>query len=339
MSLERQKRLSKVSRTKLLRLAPPVVCLAVLLVVPPFLSTYVRSLLAESLIFAILAMSLDIVMGYTGLISLGHAAYFGVAGYVIGALTLHFDISNFWLSAPLAVLIAGLAAAILGPIALRVSGLYFLLITFAIGQLLYSVAFNTGWLKTPGSEVITGILKPDMGIPGFTWDSNYFYYFVFIAFIVCLFLIRRIVNSPFGHALQGIRECEPRMRSMGYNTWLYKYIAFVFGGIFAGVAGVLFVYYNGMTVPSFLDVSTSALVMLMVIIGGTGTLYGPCIGAVVMIFLQFGASVYTTERWPLILGGAFVAAILWLRGGIIVHLSRLWNKVAYGSVKNGSVKS
>ena len=124
------------------------------------------------------------------------------------------------------------------------------------------------------------------------------------------------------------------MRSLGYNTWLYKYLAFIIGGAFAGIAGMLSAYYKGMILAGDLGVTTSALAMLMVILGGIGTLYGPCLGAIVIVFVEFFASSYTPERWPIILGGAFVATILWLRGGIAVHMNRLWRKVLYGSIKS-----
>jgi branched-chain amino acid transport system permease protein len=315
------------------RIAPYVAAGLSLLVLPPFLSTYVQSLLTKCLIFAIFAMSLDIVLGYTGLLSLGHAAFFGTGGYVVGILLLRFGIDSFWLSAPLAILFTGIVAAVLGLIALRASAMYFLLLTFALGQLLYSVAWELDWLHDRGTQGLPGIFKPALGIPGFSWSIINYYYFVFLAFIVCYFLIYRLLNSPFGRALQGIRESEPRMRALGYNTWLYKYIAYIIGGAFAGVAGMFAAYYKGMILADDLGVTTSALVMLMVIIGGVGTLFGPCIGAFFIVFLEFFASSYAPERWPIILGAAFMTAILWLRGGIAIHLSRLWPKVVYGSTK------
>ncbi len=280
------------SRAQVIRLTPYLATGLLLTILPPFLTSYVRSLLAFALINAIFAMSLNILMGYTGLVSLGHAVFYGTGAYVIGALMLNFNNNNFWISVPLVILITCAVAAVLGIVALRVSGLYFLLITFAFGQLLYSVVWNWGWLNSPGNQVITGIVKPNLGIPGFTWNSNYFYYFVFVGFVLCAFLIYRLVNSPFGRALVGIRECETRMRSLGYHVWVYKYAAFMIAGVFAGVAGMFSAYYNGMTVPHNLDVSTSAPVLLMVIIGGAGTLSGPFIGAIAMVFLQYIASIY-----------------------------------------------
>lgn len=322
------------TEARIVRFAPYIFGVALLIFSPLFFDTYIQSLLTKCLIFAIFAMSLDIVLGYTGLLSLGHAAFFGTGGYVVGILLIHFGIKNFWIAAPLAIITAGAVAAILGLVALRASDIYFMLLTFALGQLLYSVAWEFDWLHAGGTQGIPGITKPFIGIPGFGWDTVRFYYFVFLIFIICYFLIHRLVNSPFGRALEGIRESEPRMRALGYNTWLYKYIAFIIGGAFAGAAGILSAYYKGMILAGDLGVTTSALAMLMVILGGIGTLFGPCIGAIVIVFIEFFASSYTPERWPIILGGAFVATILWLRGGVALHLARLWRKGLYGSIKS-----
>lgn len=313
---------------QLIRFAPHIGSGVILVVLPLFLSSYLQSMMTKFLIFAIFAMSLDVIFGYTGLLSLGHAAYFGVAGYTTGILILRYGVESFWISAPGGILMAGLVAAIFGIIALRVSGIYFLLVTFALGQLLFSVA--TKWYSmTGGSDGLAGIPHPDLGLPWFTWDAINFYYFVFLAFVICFFILYRLINSPFGYALQGIREQEARMRSLGYNVWLYKYVAFVIAGLFAGVAGVLFGHFNGLMAPMHLGIVTSALAMLMIIIGGTGTLFGPAIGAGVIIFVEHFASIYTPERWPLILGAVFVVSIMYFRAGIGVHLLRLWKKVCY----------
>jgi branched-chain amino acid transport system permease protein len=273
-------------------------------------------------------MSLDLIMGYTGLLSLGHAAYFGVAGYTAGILMVRYQVESFWINAPCAILVAALTAAVFGIIALRVSGIYFLLVTFALGQLLFSVA--TKWYSlTGGSEGLPGISRPDIGLPWLTWDAASFYYFVLLLFAACFFVLNRIVNSPFGYSLQGIRDDESRMRVLGYNTWSYKYIAFIVAGLFAGVAGVLFAYYTGLMAPQHLGVVNSTLVMLMLIIGGLGTLFGSLIGSAVIVFMEFYTSIFTPERWPLFLGAVFVAAVMYLRGGIGVHLYNFWKKACY----------
>jgi len=321
---------------QLIRFTPYIASGLILIILPPFLPPYLQGLMTRVLIFAIFAMSLDLIFGYTGLLSLGHAAYFGVGGYTVGVLMLRFGITSFWIGAPLGILMAALIAAAFGIIALRVSGMYFLLVTFALGQLLSSAGWKWKWLSSAGTTGVVGIPRADLGLPWFTWNAISFYFFVLLIFALCFFILYRIVNSPFGYALKGIRESEPRMRALGYNIWLHKYIAFVVAGLLAGVAGVLFVYYNGVITPVHLAIGTSGPVMFMVIIGGAGTLYGPVIGAAVIILLEFYASIFTPERWPLILGGVFVISIMFARKGIGVYIARLWGKVIehYGSAKD-----
>ena len=293
-----------------------------LVTVPPFLSSYLQSLVSRILIFAIFAMSLDIIFGYTGLISLGHAAYFGMGSYAVGILTLHYGIESFWIVTPLAIFIVAFTAAVFGVLALRVSGMFFLMITFALGQLLVSVAIK--WYSmTGGVYGLTGIPRPSLGLSGFRWNNTYFYYFILLVFAICFFILYKFVHSPFGLSLKGIRENESRMQAMGYNTWLYKYIAFIVSGIFGGIAGILFAYFNRLINPAYLDVMTSSSVMLMVILGGAGTLYGPVIGAAVLILVEYFAGIYLPKRWPLILGGVFVITIMYARAGIGVYLSKL----------------
>ncbi len=322
-------------RDWLFSLGPYVIIAIILLALPPFLSNYHLSILTKVLIFAIFAISLDLILGYTGLLSLGHAAYLGIAGYTAGILMVRYGLDSFWVVMPLGILAAGIAAAIIGYIALRVSGVYFLLVTLAFGQLLSVVAIKWRGM-TGGTDGLFGISVPDLGLPGFAWTPSSFYYLVFIAFAVCFFLLSRITNSPFGRALVGIRENEARMQCLGYNTWAHKYIAFIIAGLFAGVAGVLFAPLYKIMVPAHLGLTTSAAVMLMVIIGSAGTLFGPVIGAALVVLLERIVSTYTPERWPLILGGIFVISVLFMRGGLGIYLSRFWRKVRpqYGNVES-----
>jgi len=313
---------------RLVRFAPHTAAAVILIILPAFLSTDLQSMMAKVLIFAIFALSFDIIFGYTGLLSLGHAAFFGVGGYAAGILIVQFGIKSFWITAPFGILMAGLVAALFGIIALQTSGMYFLLVTLALGQLVYAVVLK--WTNmTGGYNGLWGIPQPDLGLPGFTWDATSFYYFVFAVFVICFILLSRLMNSPFGYGLRGVRESAARMQALGYNTWLCKYIAFVIAGLFAGVAGVLYGHHYGAIAPVQLDLSTSALVMLMVIIGGAGTLFGAVLGAGVVILVQHFASAYVPERWPLILGVTFVLAVMYARGGIGIHLLRLWRKVIY----------
>jgi len=300
----------------------------VLLVLPLFIPTYLQGIMTKALIFAIFAMSLNLLTGYTGLFSLGHAAYFGVAAYTSGVLMAHYGVESFWLVAPAGILMAVISASVFGFVALRVSGVYFLLVTLALGQLLYSVALE--WqTMTGGTYGLIHTGYPDLGLEWFTMNSMSFYWLVFVVFAISLFLLYRFVKSPFGVALQGIRESENRMRSLGYNTWLYKYVAFIVAGLFAGVAGILFRYYSIVLVPSHLDVLTSTLVLLMVIIGSDRVFWGPVVGAIVITFAEHYSSLYTVDRWPLILGGFFVIVVVFLRGGISIYLLKLWGRLKY----------
>ena len=332
MITSNQKSISMSLQGLLAQYGPYIIGGIIFLIIPIFLPMYVQSVMAKVLVFAIFAMSLDVIMGYTGLLSLGHAAFFGVGGYTAAILIKKCGISIFWVVAPLSILVAALFAAILGIIALRVSGIYFLLVTFALSMLLVSIASKWYWVH--GTDGLAGIVRPDLGLPWFTWNSTKFYYFVFLLFILCYFLMFRVVNSPFGRALQGIRESEPRMRALGYYTWLYKYIVFIIGGLFAGAAGVLFAYQSGVIGPWHLGVTVSTLAMLICIIGGLGTLWGPVVGALVIILVEYFSSIYVPERWPLILGAVFVIAVMFLRGGIAPHLAKLWKRILYGSIKN-----
>lgn len=299
---------------------------------PLWMSIYFQSMTIKVLIFGLFALSLNLLFGYTGLFSLGHAAYFGVAGYTVAILITRFDISSFWLAAPAGVLMGVLMSAVFGVIALRLAGVYFLAVTAALGELLYSLTLKLR-SYTGGANGLPGISYPDLGLPGFSMTNISFYYLVFSIFIICCILIYYIIHSSFGLALQGIREDEERMESLGYNTWVYKYLAFILGGLFGAVAGVLFAYFNGIVTPSQLSITTSTLAMLMVMIGSDRTTFGPALGALVIILVEHLSGTYTPTRWPLILGGILVLTVMFLRGGISIHLVKFWDRVkcSYGS--------
>lgn len=296
---------------------------SILVLMPLFLSTYGEGLMTRFLIFALFAMSYNVVFGYAGLLSLGHAAFFGAGGYAVAILKLHYNVNLFWITAPFGLGVATCTAALFGLIALRAAGIYFLLVTFALGQMLYSLAWNVKWLNSKGMQGITGITLPDLGIPGFTLDTTRFYYLVLIFFAISFILLHRLVRSPYGRALVGIREGEARMEALGYDTWRYKYTAFVISGAFAGIAGILFAYYNFFVSPHHLGIVTSFLPMVMAIMGGLGTFLGPVVGAAVFIFVETFASILTPQRWPLVLGGLFVLTIMFARKGLGVYLWRL----------------
>ena len=293
-----------------------------LLISPPFLSSFLLTLLTQALIYAILAMSLDIILGYTGLASLGHAAYFGLGAYSVGILATRHG-AGFWITLPVGVLLAVTVAAVFGLVALRATGVYFLMITLALGMVVWGLAHR--WVTmTQGDNGISAISRPDLGLPWSLAHSIPFYYFALAGFLISFWILRVIVRSPFGHSLVGIRESESRMRTLGYHVWLHKYIGFVIAGGFGGFAGVLWAYYNGFVSPVDLQLATSVEVLLMVALGGRGTLLGPALGAGIIVMLKNLVSVYT-HRWLLILGVVYIATIVYAPEGIVGAM-RQWRR-------------
>ena len=282
--------------------------------IAPLLSSYPLTLLTQVVIVAILAMSLDVLLGYTGLASLGHAAYFGIAAYAVGILTTQYQY-GFLVCLVVGVLAACGTAAVFGLLAIRATGTYFLMITLALGMVVWGLAFR--WVSvTKGDNGISGVPRPEVGLPWSLWSALPFFYFALVALVVAWALLALIVRSPFGLSLKGIRESEIRMRALGYNVWLHKYLAFVLAGTFAGYAGVFWAYYNGFVSPVDVQLVTSVETLLMVALGGPGTLAGPALGAGVIVFLKNFVSVYT-KRWLLILGAVYIGVILFAPRGVL----------------------
>ncbi len=286
----------------------------VLAAAPPLLSTYWLSILTLILIFGILAMSLDILMGYTGLPSFGHAAFFGLAAYTVAILSTRYQV-GFWGCVVSAVVLSTVVAAIFGLLVAHTKGVYFLMITLALSMIVWGLAFR--WVDmTSGDNGIAGIPRPDFGPTVSMWDEATFYYFVLGVYVAVFALIYLFISSPFGHSLRGIRESESRMKVLGYNTWLHKYLSYVVAGMFASFSGILWAYYNGFVSPSDLEITASFEAFLMVIMGGPGTLVGPALGAGIIIFLQNFLSAFT-ERWLLFIGAIYILTIIYLPGGIM----------------------
>jgi branched-chain amino acid transport system permease protein len=293
-------------------LAAAVVALALLLVLPQFLRPYYIGLTTRMLIFALFAMSLDLLLGYVGLASLGHAAYFGVGAYAIALLTLRGHLGSA-IAFPAALVAATTIGALFAPLALRARGSYFLMITFALAQVVWSVAF--GWRPlTNGDDGMPGVPRPNFGWPLNSTSS--FYYFVLATVGLAALLLLAIVKSPFGRALRGIRESESRMEALGYDVWRYKFVAFVLSAAFAGLAGALYAYFNRFVGPEYLYVIQSAEALIMVILGGAGTLIGPAIGAAAIVFLEDYVS-SLTQHWVMVLGIIYVVVTLFAPRGVI----------------------
>lgn len=285
-------------------------------------------LLVRVLILAIFAMSLDILMGYTGLASLGHGAYFGMAAYTVALLNrlvFHGTSNYFILEFSLAIIIAAFTAAVFGLFVIRTKGVYFMMVTIAIAEMLYGLALK--WQTfTGGADGLAGI----SGGPEFfsTLSSNlprdlYFFYFVWVVFVLSTIIMYLIVNSPFGHALVGIRENETKMDVLGFNIWLYKYIAFVIAGTFAGVAGILDVYYYRFVSPEVLGVANSIVPLMAVILGGTGTLFGALIGSGIYTSFEHILSGYM-ERWMMVIGMLFILLVIFAPRGLSPLTLKVW---------------
>jgi branched-chain amino acid transport system permease protein len=280
---------------------------------PPFFSTYWVGLLTQMVILAILAMSLDLLLGYTGLPSLGHAAFFGVAAYAVAVLATGYG-AGFWLCFLGGIAVGTLLAAAFGTIVSHVRDVYFLMITLALGMVLWGLSYR--WIPvTGGDNGISGIpsLEAHAGLP-FAGPVP-FYYVTLLVFAVCALLMRMLVRSPFGLTLRGIRENEGRMKSLGFNTWLHCYLSYVISGAFASVAGVVWAYYNGFVSPTYLELTASSELFLMVTLGGPATLIGPVLGAGAIVLLKNVMSAYTA-RWLFVLGIVYIVTILGAPQGI-----------------------
>ncbi len=305
------------------------IAIVLALIALPFVeSTYVVTTVTEILIFAIFAMSLDLLIGYTGLVSFGHAAFFGIGAYAAGYLAQMLS-PNFLVYLPLALLITAACALVIGFFSIRVSGVYFLMLTLAFSQMVYAIAFN--WTDvTGGSNGLSGIPRPQIELFSLQWsfeDEISRYFLVLAFFLLSYAALRAVVRSQFGHVLVGIRENETRLRAIGYDTARFKLAAFVIAGIFAGVAGVLYAGFNRFVSPGEVYWSASGQVLIMVIIGGAGTLVGPALGAALVLALQNVVS-SSTERWSTIMGLIFILFVFAARFGIIGLIAQIMEGMA-----------
>jgi len=281
----------------------------------PFMTPY-KALASQMLVFAIFAIGYDIAFGYTGLLSFGHAAFFGLGAYGTGLSLIHLSIP-----APLAILIgimiSLLVAFPIGYLSIRRRGIYFAMVTLAFAQMIYFIAFKWRAL-TGGDDGLHGVPRPPLGTIDLR-SELVLYYFILFFFILSIILGIRIIKSPFGKTLECLRENEDRARSIGYNPFRYKLISFVISASFAGLAGGLYALLQNF-VPLFaLGLDTSGDIVLMTLIGGMGTLYGPIMGAMALIFLKDLLSTHT-NIWPLFLGLLFVTSVMTFRKGVFKEL-------------------
>jgi branched-chain amino acid transport system permease protein len=297
--------------------------LALLALFPFAGATFYTELVTKVMILAIFALSLDLLVGYTGLVSFGHAAFFGVGAYALGLLAPKYEAANLWLTLPVAVAVAGISALLVGAFVVRVKGIYFIMVTLAFAQMFYFVFHDTKFGR--GSDGISMNFKPVAAIVDFTpfdlGNTTHVYYFVFAALVLVFVFLRLLLRSAFGRALQGIRSNEQRMRSLGFPVYRYKLASFAIAGALAGLAGYLSAMQFGFVNPELLSWNQSGNVLLMLILGGLGSLYGAVVGAFAFVALQELFSSVTTH-WQLLLGGTIILLVIFLPGGLASVMNR-----------------
>jgi branched-chain amino acid transport system permease protein len=309
---------------------------ALLLLLFPFAgSKFYTQLLSKIMIMAIFAMSLDLLVGYTGLISLGHAAFFGLAGYAVALMTPQYEAPNLWTSLPVAVALCAAFALVTGFLVLRTSGVYFIMVTLAFAQMLFFMFHDTK--LGGGSDGIYIYIKPEIKVGETSLlnldDARHFYYFVWIMMIAVYGFLRMVLRSTFGHALLGIKTNEHRMRALGFATFRYKLAAYVLSGALAGLAGYLAALQFGFVNPEILSWHQSGAVLMMVILGGMGTLFGPVIGAFAFVLLQEVLSNQAVlgafaKHWQLLMGLVVILVALYLPNGLAGLVARAGRKQA-----------
>jgi branched-chain amino acid transport system permease protein len=292
---------------------------ALLLLLPSFAGDFYVNLASQMLIAAIFALSLNLLVGYGGMTSLGHASFLSVAAYISALATSRYG----WGHGPAAILsIAGttLTAALFGIIALRASGLGFLMMTLALSQVLWGLAYRMSDV-TNGDNGIAGLTRP---MPfGIALDSPASFYWFALAVAVLAFSMMAIfVSSSFGSSLKGVRDQPRRMAALGFNPWMIRWIAFIYAGFWGGVSGLLYVYYHKYIHPTSLSITSSAEALLGVIAGGSGTMGGPAVGAALVLLLKNYASAYV-ERWNMLLGLVFLFIVLVMPTGIVPGVGKL----------------
>ena len=310
--------------------------LASLAAFPFYGSEFYIEVVARILILAIFAMSLDLLVGFTGLVSLGHAAYFGIAAYLVVMLSpTDFSAANLWVVFPLSVLGAALAAFVVGLFVLRTKGIYFIMVTLAFAQMGYYIFHDTK--IGGGSDGVYLDMRPEASIFGWVpfdlLDTHHLYFFVLVMMVLVYVFLTVVLRSPFGRVLVGIRSNEHRMQSLGYATFHYKLAAFTLAGALGGVAGFLYAVLFGFVTPEYLSWHKSGDVLLMVILGGIGSLAGAVAGAFVLVGLQ---EVFTdwTKHWQLLMGGVIVLAVLFMPGGLAALPGRIMARFGK-EAKNG----
>jgi len=292
---------------------------------PLMAGTYWVTLTTQFLIFGMLALSADLLLGHAGLFSLCHAAFFAVSAYTTAILQVRYGVSG-----PAAVAAGVLAGTLLGMVfglSVRTRGVYFILVTLAMGYIIWGVGYRWTAL-TGGDSGITNVPAPAIGGMKIT-NASQFYYLVLTVVVLVLAVYHRLVNSPFGLALRGIKTGEPRMRSLGFRPAAHLYAAFVLSSFMASIAGVLYVYLNRFVNPVSASLHNNVEAVLMAIVGGSGTLLGPFIGAALVLGLRNWVSTFF-ELHLVVMGLVFIAVVIWAPGGVIGLVRRVLSSSGKG---------
>jgi len=313
-------------------LVAAAVVLLVLILVPRFVDTYQIQLLTYGLIAAIAALGFNLLLGYTGLLSFGHSAFFGIGAYTIAFLLRYLGVHSMELYILLGVPIAAIASALFGFICVRHTRIFFGILTLALSQVLYSLALKLFWvtggtdgLRVPQPTLLGGLVT-FTGAGAFQRFVNSYYYYVLGVFAICVFVMWVIVHSPFGKALQAIRDNEVRAAFLGLRIPLFRGVAFLISGTFTGLAGILWVPLNGLTTPEVLYWPFSGEIVFTALLGGFRNFTGPIVGGIVFTYLKTYA-IATTEYWQFLLGTVLVVLILVLPTGIVGSFSKLVAKL------------
>ena len=292
------------------------VVIAMLALVPVYAhlvgNLFVLSLFTRIVILAIAAVSLNLIMGFGGMVSFGHAAYIGIGGYVVGILA-HEGVRSGFVQWPLAILLSAIFALGIGALSLRTRGVYFIMITLAFAQMVYYVAI--GLDRYGGDDGMTIYKRSQFGDLINLSNKTAFYYLCLVLLLVAVYIVWRIVNSRFGMVIQGARSNDRRMRAIGFPTYRYKLVCFVIAGTMCGLAGALLANHTDFISPAVMHWTRSGDLIVMAVLGGMGTVFGPVIGAVALLVLEEVLS-GVTEYWQIIMGPIFLLVVLFARGGI-----------------------
>ena len=302
------------------------IVVAVLLVAPLVLPPFWQRFVTEILIWGLLAMSSDILIGYTGMVSFGHSAFFGLGMYGAAAALLTVKPPSLWLALLYGLVAAGAVAVFVAFFATRLRDIYFAISTLVFSQIFYVIIFT--WTEVTGGENGLTFRQPRLSIPGLWSDAftpTTFHWFVLIVVVLSYLLVRRITQSPFGMVLQSIRENEPRTRAIGYHVERYKIVAVMLSGLFAGLAGVLYAMQNKFAAPDFVFFVVSGEVVIFNVMGGMGTLVGPFAGAAFFLLLREGLSRFMPEYYLIPVGIIFIIMIIFLPQGLLGFLRRRLN--------------